>query len=185
MNNAGSKISFVGLMLCALITGIRVLTNFGAIITRDDDIIYMTYTYLNYAFLIGLAVILIGFVLKFLGSKDIFDLIVCVCVLASIAVTFIPMLVFYGSLIGNIIGSVLDELFLLGIGINLFKKGKQAPGIVLSLMFMYFAVLYPVAVYVVFGGGIGGIIRYLINIFNGALSVVTLGLAAVSVVNDD
>ena len=145
----------------------------------------MTYTYLNYAFLIGLAVILIGFVLKFLGSKDIFDLIVCVCVLASIAVTFIPMLVFYGSLIGNIIGSVLDELFLLGICINLFKKGKQAPCIILTLMFVYFSVLYPIAMYLIFGGGVGGVMAYAISIFNNVLTAVTLGLAAVSVVNDD
>ena len=52
-------------------------------------------------------------------------------------------------------------------------------------MFIYFVLLYPAFMYLIFGGGEGGVIRYLINIFNGTLSVVTLGLAAVSVANDD
>ena len=187
MSNTGSKISFGGLLICALVAAIRVLTYFGAIIFGDRAITG-TYLYLNYGFLVGLAIAFIGYVLKFIGERDVFDLITALTVLATIVVSsgLFPYVVFGAQLsIGKLIFSVLEELFLLGLGLNFMKKGKTAPGIIMILMFAYFALLYPVAIAIIFGGGVGGILSYLINIFNGVISALTLGLAAVTSANTD
>lgn len=187
MSNVGSKISCGGLLICALTAGIRILTYFGAIIF-GDEVIADTYIYLNYGFLLGLAITFIGYILKFIGERDFFDLITALTILITLVVSsgLFPYVVFGAQLsIGKLIYSVLEELFLLGLGLNFMKKGKTAPGIIMILIFVYFALIYPVAIVIVFGGGVGGIIGYLIRIFNAVISALTLGLAAVSVASDD
>ncbi|MBE6730243.1 MAG: hypothetical protein E7564_00975 [Ruminococcaceae bacterium] len=187
MSNVGSKISCGGLLICALTAGIRILTYFGAIVF-GDEVIADTYIYLNYGFLIGLAIAFIGYLLKFIGERDFFDLITAVTILITLVVSsgLFPYVVFGAQLsIGKLIYSVLEELFLLGLGLNFMKKGKSAPGIIMILIFVYFAFLYPVAIAIIFGGGVGGILNYLINIFNGVIITLNLGLAAVTAVNSD
>ncbi len=187
MSNVGSKISCGGLLICALTAGIRILTYFGAIIF-GDEVIADTNIYLNYGFLLGLAITFIGYILKFIGERDFFDLITALTILVTIVASSVlyRYIVFRALLsLGNLIFGVLEELFLLGLGLNFMKKGKSAPGIIMILIFVYFALLYPVAIAIIFGGGVGGIIGYLIRIFNAVISALTLGLAAVTSANTD
>ena len=184
MNNAGSKTSFIGIMLCALVSGARAAAYLAEIITHKH-IIFATSVYMMYAVIFGLALLIAGYAIKYFNNKDIFDLITMFTVMVTLAVTMFPAIIFRGKILGDIINLALSNLYLLGVAVNFFRKGKQAPCIILTLMFVYFSVLYPIAMYLIFGGGVGGVMAYAISIFNNVLTAVTLGLAAVSVVNDD
>ena len=183
MNNVGSKVSFAGLMIGALASACRILTYFGAIIF-GNDVIVNTYHLLNLAIGAGLVIALIGYSLKFLGERDPFDLITA-ATLALSAVFCIGLVPYFGyGLIEKILYECFCGVFFVGLGVNFMKKGNQAPAIIMFIMFAYFAVFYLVAIQILFGGGVGGIISYLISIFNGVFYTAALGLAAVTVVNE-
>lgn len=187
MSNVGSKISFGGLLICALVAATRILTYFGAIIF-GNEVIADTYLFLNYGFIIGFAITFIGYLLKFIGERDVLDLITALTLLVTIVVSsgLFPYVIFGARLsIMKLIFCVLEELFLLGLGLNFMKKGNTAPGIIMILIFVYFALIYPLAISILFGGAVGGILSYLISIFNSVILALNLGLAAVTVVNEN
>ena len=183
MNNVGSKVSFAGLMIGALASACKILTYFGAIIF-GHDVINDTYFLLNLAVSAGLFIALIGYGLKFLGERDPVDLITAAALAVSV-VFIIGLVPYFGyDFINRIFYECLCEIFFIGLGINFMKKGNQAPAIIMFIMFAYFAVFYIVAIQILFGGRVGGIISYLISIFNGVFFTAALGLAAVTVVNE-
>ena len=146
MKNKGNKIVFVGLLLAVLAIAAR-LVFYMCGIARILEMPFMAINdiagYMNLAFVVGLLLCAAGYVLKFLGEKDVFDIITVATIGVSIVMSlnFIQLPVY--SMTENIIQRALVYLFLLGIGINVLKKGDTMQGGIILLTFAYLAIIFP------------------------------------------
>ena len=154
MKNKGNKITFIGILISILAMAARLVLYLG-FVSRIIQLPFMQMSefvgYLNIAFTLGLAVCLIGYVFKFLGEKDVFDIITIATILVSIIVSFgiitIPIL----GITDGILHNALVNMFLLGIGINVIKKGDTSQGAIMLLAFAFLTVVFPLGLQEIFG----------------------------------
>ena len=154
MKNKGNKITFIGILISILAIAARLVFYLG-FVSRIIQLPFMQVSefvgYLNIAFTLGLAVCLIGYVFKFLGEKDVFDIITIATILVSIIVSFgiitIPIL----GITDGILQNALVNMFLLGIGINVIKKGDTSQGAIMLLAFAFLTVVFPLGLQEIFG----------------------------------
>ena len=146
MKNKGNKIVFVGLLLAVLAIAAR-LVFYMCGIARILEMPFMAINdiagYMNLAFIVGLLLCAAGYVLKFLGEKDVFDIITVATIGVSIVMSLNIIQLPVYSMTENIIQRALVYLFLLGIGINVLKKGDTMQGGIILLTFAYLSIIFP------------------------------------------
>lgn len=192
MNNTGNKVSFGGLLVCALVSIARLAMYFSEVMFHDGSII-TNYNLLNVLFAAGLAVTAAGFVLKFLGEKDIFDIIAAVALIVSVVfcISANPFNMYYAlmgmprfEITSEVVKAALENVFLLGLAAFFFKKGNKKHGKVLIFAIVYFAV-GQIALNALFLDGGASAYLYFTAIYNSIVMFVTLLFTALTVVNEN
>ena len=193
MNNIGNKVSFSGLLACTLVSLARIAMYFTEVLFYDGNVI-KNYSLFSILFAVCLAVTAVGYVLKFLGEKEVFDIIAVVTLVVSVVfcVSSQPFNIYHGlkgllslNMNGEVIKIVLENLFLLGLTAYFFKKGNKKHGKILIFAFAYLSVGQIALNALFLDGGADLGYLYFTEMYNSIVMLVTLLFTSLTIINDN